>query len=78
MSLSNHEGKALRQAQGERENTHQSKASAYQGKPVNLDDIIEAIEAGNYRFTDHGKAEAANDGLTEAEITFSVIHGEML
>ena len=54
------------------------KASAYQGKPVNLDDIIEAIEAGTYRFTDHGKAEAANDGLTEAEITFSVIHGEML
>ena len=45
---------------------------------MNLDDIIEAIIAGDYRFTDHGKAEAINDGLTEAEIAFSVNQGEIL
>ena len=45
---------------------------------MNLYDIIEAIEAGRFRFTNHAEVEAANDGLTESEIYYSVFHGEIL
>ena len=45
---------------------------------MNLYDIIEAIAAGRFRFTNHAEVEAANDGLTESEIYYSVFHGEIL
>ena len=45
---------------------------------MNLYDIIGAIEAGRWRYTRHGRLEAKADGLTEDEINFAVIHGEII
>ena len=45
---------------------------------MNLYDIIEAIEAGRFRATDHANDEAKADGLADDEIYFSVFHGEIL
>ena len=45
---------------------------------MELYDIIEAVAAGRLRSTQHGNLEAAADGLSESEIHYSVLHGEII
>lgn len=45
---------------------------------MNIEDIVDAIEHGRIRITDHADEEAANDHLTFDEIYYSVIRWEII
>jgi len=45
---------------------------------VNIESIIDAIQNGRVKITDHADEEAANDDLSFEEIYFSVQHGEII
>lgn len=45
---------------------------------MSIDDIIEAIQNGKIRVTDHAFEEADNDRLTLDEIYYSVLVGEII
>ena len=45
---------------------------------MDLNDIIEAIQQGQVRVTDHADEEAAEDNLEFEEICFSVCGGEII
>jgi hypothetical protein len=45
---------------------------------MNINNIIEAIQANRVRITDHADEEAEDDQLTFDEIYFSVLHGEII
>jgi len=45
---------------------------------MGIADIVEAIQAGRIRITDHADEEAEADGLHWEEIYFSVVHGEVI
>lgn len=45
---------------------------------MEISNLIEAIQFGRIRITDHADEEAENDRLTYEEIFFSVMHGEII
>ena len=45
---------------------------------MEIDDIIQAIQANHIRITDHADEEAQTDRLTLDEIFHSVLHGEII
>ena len=46
--------------------------------PMDIADIIAAIQANRVRITDHADEEAEADHLTFDEVYFSVLHGEVI
>ena len=45
---------------------------------MDIADIVEAIQSGKVRITDHADEEADSDRLGFEEIYFSVMHGEII
>lgn len=45
---------------------------------MDISDLIEAIQSGRVRITDHADEEADSDRLGSEEVYFSVIHGEII
>jgi hypothetical protein len=45
---------------------------------VDINDIVGAIQAGRIRITDHAVEEAHADDLSLDEVSFSVLHGEII
>ena len=45
---------------------------------MDISDLIEAIQSGRVRITDHADEEADSDRIGFEEIYFSVIHGEII
>ncbi|MCK4384931.1 MAG: DUF4258 domain-containing protein [candidate division Zixibacteria bacterium] len=45
---------------------------------MEISNLIETIQFGRIRITDHADEEAENDRLTYEEIFFSVMHGEII
>ena len=45
---------------------------------MDISDLIEAIQSGRVRITDHADEEADSDRLGFEEVYFSVIHGEII
>jgi hypothetical protein len=45
---------------------------------MDIEFIIDAIQNGRIRITDHADEEAQNDHLTFDEVYFSVLHGEVI
>ena len=45
---------------------------------MDISDLIEAIQSGRVRITDHADEEADSDRLGFEEIYFSAIHGEII
>jgi hypothetical protein len=45
---------------------------------MEITDIVEAVQSGRVRITDHADEEADSDGLGFEEIYYSVMHGEII
>ena len=45
---------------------------------MNIADIVDSIQAKRIRISDHADEEAQNDHLSFDEVSFSVLHGEII